>query len=204
MRSTPVADQSLEFDEATHTYRLGGAVVPSVTQIIAPLTAEALASIPRAALERKRAIGAAVHMACELDDEGSLDESTVAPEVTGYLAGWRRFKVENVVPHWTYTERLLASPKKRYAGRMDRCGILRGELATVDIKTVDKLDAAIGVQLAGYQQLIEESLGIKPTRRYAVQLRPDGTYHVAPYTSADDLPCFNALLSVHHWRKKHP
>ena len=59
--------RALTVDEASHTYRFGGALVPGVTCILRPLAN--FAGIPPDVLEAKANLGRRVHFACQLDDE---------------------------------------------------------------------------------------------------------------------------------------
>lgn len=193
---------ALSFDEESHTYKIDGKVVPSVTQIIRPLYDGAFDSIPPSVLERKRTLGQAVHLACELYDLGELDESSVDEQIAGYVDAWKRFVSEQ--PHrWNRVEERIASWRRKFAGTVDRIGEDRatGKSDLIDIKTTDMIDRAVGVQLCGYQMLAEES-GLGINRRLAVQLRPDGTYRVHTFQDPDDAACFSALLAIHHWRSK--
>jgi hypothetical protein len=195
---------SFTFDEALHEYRLDGRRLPSVTQIIAPL--KDFAGVPADVLERKRALGVAVHKACELDDLGELDDETTAPLVLGHVRGWRRFKVEHRVAV-LLNERQLYHPTLRFAGTLDRvCGLASDTTASVwllDLKTSADALPSYGVQLAGYQLLLP-TLGddCPPVpNRGALLLRDDGTYKLQQYRNPNDEACFRALLSVHHWKE---
>jgi hypothetical protein len=198
---------SLTFDDESHTYRIDGKVVPSVTQILRPLEADALARIPAEVLEWKRGLGQAVHLACQLDDEGALEESTVAMAATGYLSAWRKFRADTGF-EVVLNECPMGSRKFRFAGTVDRYGILkRGPVtgaAVIDIKTRAELPDAIGPQLVGYTRLIGENVrdaAVEP-HRIAVQLKADGTYATRVYTDPEDIACFQACLSLHHWMSK--
>lgn len=63
--------------------------------------------------------GTAVHLATELWDKGTLDESTVDPQIQGYLESWKRFRKDQ-----GYTpieiELKLYDPVYLYAGKIDR------------------------------------------------------------------------------------
>lgn len=191
----------LDFDPAAHEYRLDGALVPSVTQVIASLYDHS--AIPSWVLDRKAAIGTAVHLACELDDDGELDEESVDPVVAPYLGAWRLFRKESGA-EILLNEHQLGDPVLRYAGTCDRVIRYRGALWAVDLKTTVAMDPAIGVQLAGYARLVNQSgLVGACEKRAAVQLRNDGTYRFSPFESPDDERCFLSLLNVAHWRSKH-
>lgn len=204
----------LHFDEASHTYTLDGKVVPSVTQIIRPLEAEALASIPAGVLEWKRGLGHAVHLACQLDDEGDLDAFSIDDRILPYLMAWRAFRLDYGFKV-TMNEQALGSRKYRFAGTVDRLGVLTKPIglkrnytgpAIVDLKTRVTLPDAIGVQLAGYAKLVAEQ-GLTgpdmPPLRLAVRLCDDGQYSFRIYDDPEDHACFQACLVQHHWMEKH-
>lgn len=210
----------LHFDADSHTYTLDGRVVPSVTQLIRPLEADALARIPENTLEWKRGLGEQVHLACQLDDEGDLDEDNLDQAIYPYLWAWRNFRDDHNL-EILLNEMPLGSRRYRFAGTIDRVavlnkGLIQGTfvykgLATIDIKTRVDLPDAIGVQLAGYNRLVEEhpelaqtlahSTGQMP-HRVAVRLGPDGKYSTRVYTDTEDLACFTACLSLHNWMAK--
>src|SRR5450755_787122 len=99
---------SFTFDAEAHEYRLAGLVLPSVTQIIAPLTD--YSGIPADVMEFARARGQAVHLACELDDKKDLDESTLDPQLLGYVTAWRAF-ARDFKPRWGTIEEPIYSEK---------------------------------------------------------------------------------------------
>lgn len=196
---------TLEFDEATHIYRLNGRIVPSVTQLMDSAGLISFEGIPPAVLERKKLIGSAVHKACELDDLGVLDEATVGEVIAPYLAAYRRFKRETAfVP--MLIEARVAEPILGYAGTLDRTGIIRGEPGQIDLKTTAALSPAVGVQTAAYERALYADPsydGPRNLARHALQLRDDGTYRLETYKDPRDFSVFAALATVHHWKEKH-
>lgn len=193
----------LDFDPAKHEYRIDGKPVPSVTQVIASLYD--FSAIPRWVVERKGAIGTAVHAACEWYDEGCLDRESVDPVIEPYFEAWRRFRLESEID-LVEVEKRLACPVLRYAGTVDRIVDRGGRRWIVDLKTAAAVDPAVGVQLAGYLRLARSSglVGAEDdVGRAAVQLRNDGTYRWLPFESPDDDRTFISLLNVFHWKGKH-
>lgn len=185
----------LTFDEAAHEYRFKGVVVPSVTQILQQVTD--FSGINPDVLERKRHLGVAVHLACELDDTDDLDETALAHEISPYLTAWRRFRSEN----WGEIEMLeqrVFHPMHRYAGTLDRVMTIQGERCVVDIKTSAQLSPAVGLQLAAYDM----ALGNDKLKRFAVQLKPDGMYRLQQYKDPKDYQVFTALLTIQNWRNQ--
>lgn len=191
---------SLQFDPDSHTYWIDGAIVPSVTQILAPIRPD-FSMVPPAVLEAKRALGVAVHAACEYDDADDLDEDSLADDLRPYLSAWRKFKADTGAA-MIENERQLGHSLMRYAGTLDRVAAMRGARWLLDIKTAADPDPSFGVQLAGYEDLLKANeLAPSALRRASVHLRPDGSYRFHEFKNPNDSACFRALLSVHHWKE---
>lgn len=193
----------LTFDPAKHEYRHGGALVPSVTQILRPMMD--LDHVDADLLRRAQDFGTAVHMACELDDLGRLDESALDAELLPYLLAWRKFcRDHNCM--WQCVETRVYHPTLRYAGTLDRKGIVDGFPAIVDIKSGTALYASVGPQLAAYAQA--HAIGAKEPamagvyRRYAVRLHQDG-YELKQYTNPSDWAVFASLLTLRNFCGQH-
>lgn len=185
----------LTFDEATHTYRFGGQVVPGVTSILSPLTD--FSRVPPHVLQAASDFGKAVHLACELDDLGELDEATLDPALAPYLQAWRKFSAEHAV-EWEQIEQPIYHATLRYAGTPDRFGNVNGRPAVVDIKSTAQLYPAVGPQLAAYGNVLNPYAD-----RIAVQLKDDGTYVAKPYKDPTDWPLFASLLTLRNWCALH-
>jgi hypothetical protein len=143
---------ALTFDEASHTYRVGERVVPSVTQLLAPIKPD-FSMVPPGVLERKRQLGTDVHLACELDDDDDLGE--VDDEILPYLQAWRQFRADTGAEVLA-NERQLYHPTLMFAGTLDRMMIMPSSRETwlLDLKTSIDPHPSYGVQLAGYRLLI--------------------------------------------------
>ena len=194
----------LTFDEPSHTYRYDGIVIPSVTQIIAPLSDYSM--IDPAVLARAQALGTAVHRMTELYDKDDLDEDSLDEEFNGYLAAWKKFKQDIGFSPITI-ESKLCDKVRGFAGTSDRTGMVKNKLgksrlAVIDIKKMYILGPQIGVQLAAYQHLHTVD-GATVLDRYALGLRPDGTYRLKQYEEPSDSQEFFALLTHFNYRKKH-
>ena len=85
----------IEFEAIKHTYKLDTKPIPAVSAILEVSGIVNLSSIPKHILNAKANIGTAVHLACEYDDKGILDESSLDPYLLGYLKGWRKFKEDH-------------------------------------------------------------------------------------------------------------
>lgn len=195
----------LEFNADLHEYRFNGELVPSVTTILKPLVD--YAGVHPERLRAAAQLGSMVHLTTELYDLGQLDEDDLDPILVPYLNGWKLFRHEvGFVP--ATVEKRLYHPAG-YCGTSDRTGMVRDHMAVVDIKKMMVLGPVIGPQLAAYQQAHNlEGAGI--TKRYALGLRPDGSYRLKEYTDPSDIACFMSLLNmrraqdtIDNWRKKH-
>jgi hypothetical protein len=189
------ARDPLTFDEATHTYRLLGLVVPSVTQVLKPLSN--FEGVPTHVLEAKRDLGNRVHAACQFSDEGDLDEASIESDVQPYLDAWNRFKRETGATV-LLNEQRVAEPMLQYAGTLDRVVLLHEEKWLIDLKTCISCPIAVGPQTAAYLRALGDT---SVTHRGALRLRPDGTYRLDSLTGANDWACFMGCLALHNFLK---
>lgn len=211
------------FDEASHTYRLDGQRLPSVTEILAPIKQD-FAMVNREVLEAKRLLGTAVHLACELDDQGELDDDFTEPAVMAYVQAWRKFRADTGAAI-VMNEQRLYHPTLRFAGTLDRLAYLRmkGEEQPstwlLDIKTSADPHPSYGVQLAGYRMLLagqEEAgplsvamgeafrrIGLDHIKRATVHLDVSGHYRFHQYQDHNDEATFMACLAIHRFKEKH-
>ncbi len=183
----------IDFDEATHTYRLHGRVLPSVTTLIKPLMPDYSHADPT--------VGSAVHRYTELYDLALLSEENIPDEFRGYLAAWIGFRANREFTPVHIEERVYHSILG-YAGTIDRIGVVAdaGQPVLLDIKTGDP-DPWHGVQLAGYC-LAAKRLGLidDEIERWGVYLRADGSFEVRVYDDPRDATAFNASLVIHNWK----
>src|SRR4029450_12219741 len=200
----------LDFEPETHTYRVDGRTVPSVTQLLddAGLTVD-YAAIPRSVLQHARLRGRHVDACCDLLDEDALDWSSVHPEAVPYVEAWPRFCAdEGYEPACGQVP--LYHPRYGYAGTADSIGTLNGHWVVVERKATTKMAATYGLQTAGYARpgLWAAPVGggrLAPVAwpapaRLGVQLKRDGSYLVVPYDDAEDLAAFLGVVALYRWR----
>jgi hypothetical protein len=185
----------LEFDQPSHTYRLDGRPVPSVTQVLAPLTD--YSGVPADVLETARIRGQWVHDAIHRHCRGVLEPDALGADVRPYFDQYLRFMDESgFVP--IASEVRVASKKYGYAGTLDLMGHFKAE-TLLDIKATADLPDAVGPQTAMYAQGYAETFGRTVKRRACLHLFPD-RYRVEPLTS--DLDWTVALSCLNVWRYK--
>jgi hypothetical protein len=193
----------LTLDESTHTYRLGDRVLPSVTQITA--TIAPLFGIPREVLDAKADLGTAVHLATQFYDEGDLDADSLPEAVGPYFRAYAKF-LHDSEARWTHVERRVCHHGYGYAGTLDRVGYLPGlkgvredALCLVDLKATYRIAPIYGVQTALYAN----ALDVPVRHRFALQLKPDGTYRLQEFRDPSDLSVGLAALTLMQWRARH-
>lgn len=196
---------TLTFDEASHTYRYDGRVVPSVTQLLDKL--HDFSGVPEAILTAAKERGTYVHQMCEMFDRDELDIPRVPEQYLGYLNAWEAFTVE-YGPVWAGIEDRGYSRHFGYAGTMDRRGTLPRMFSPsvrwiLDIKTSIDAHPVWGMQTAAYRQITaEQDMQYALARRATVQLRADGRFKFNTWDDPDDWPAFQALITLSNWSHK--
>lgn len=178
--------QKFSFDEATHTYSLGGQKIPSVTEILdsCGLISEFAKS------EQKRLYGSYIHKACHLLAQKRLEWSTVDPRIIGKVLAYDRFLTDNRIdgiefetPH--YHKDYL------YGGTLD--ALVRHQTLGIflyDIKTGDPVPYH-ALQTAAYSHFFEHKI-----KRGALFLYDDEKYSLRFHDDRADWGNFLACLAV--------
>lgn len=197
-----VSDEGIEFDRERHEYRVEGAVVPSVSELIGVYgesveEGDELELKLEAAAER----GTTCHeiLARYLRDE---NESVEYPEeYEPYVEAIRLFLSEHTIRPYA-VETPVYSRKYGYAGTPDLLCEFDGTLTLIDYKFVSQIaKTRVKAQLNAYCKAYEES-GVYPEQLLAVQFLKDGTYRVYP-VKYDDEELQVALKLYELKRKKH-
>ena len=185
----------LTFDEDLHRYTFNGLHIPSVTQILKTAGLVNLDWIPVEVLEQKADLGKKVHSATELYDRNDLNFDALHPALLDYLTGWIKFRKDfNFEP--TEIEMQIVHQTYRYAGRIDRVGMMGKDLILLDIKSGTK-QKTHAIQTAGYELLYNQNKKAKELikRRFVVYLSPTG-YEVEEHKDKNDRGVFLAALSI--------
>lgn len=187
--------ETLEFEADTHTYRLAGRVLPSVTHVLRFL--DNFEQIPRHVLEAAAQFGRHVHEACHLHNLGVLDWDALDTALVPYVRAYDKFLADTgfVV---TASEERVVNATYGYAGTLDLRGRYRKRPAVVDIKSTAVLPASVGPQTAGYERCIRPRHGAH--RRYGLLLRADHTYKLTPLTKSTDWSMLVTCLNLHNWK----
>ena len=158
----------LKFDEATHTYRLHGRIVPSVTQVIS----ETIGTGWKATewyLQR----GKAIHACAEFIAKGI--DFKFDNRIAGEVAALKSFFAD-VKPEVFAIEKIVGNYVFQYAGTIDLVCKIGGRWAIVDWKHSYDINK-IGLQLGGYSQANEPRL---IDCGYGVKIDESGEYKMTP------------------------
>jgi hypothetical protein len=203
-----------QFDEATHTYRQGGIVIPGVTRVIDHAGLTSFENVRDDILERRGRLGTIVHRSCHFLDQNDLDWRTVSDEARGYVESWG-ILCEDLHVKWRLIEYqcIAEIDGMKFGMQIDREGPIGGEDSIIDIKISRQAEPWHGVQLAGYaiglpHGLISTALGrFFRRKRYIAKLNEQGKKaRLIPYEARMDLDVFRAALLISHaklrWGKK--
>lgn len=199
------------FDEAMHTYLVDGQEVPSVTEILKPLSNRSYSSVNASVLEYARNRGSAVHEALEIYDLGG--DLEVVPETAPYIQAYLEWE-QIYKPRWIGVEQIVYTDSfgavdAPYIGTLDRIGYLNdGKLSVVDIKTSNPTkEALVSVccQTAAYAEAYLDMYDPDEFYiwRYALFLKSDGTFRFqeceeyAGKYGINDRYLFEKLLQSH-------
>lgn len=201
----------IDFDEEKHEYSVGGIRIPSVSEILSPLSAERYGDLNPWMLKAAAAKGTAVHEACELIDYDCETEED--PETDGYIKAYLLFLMEHAV-EWSRIESVVGYYRNipfsetedgghgelpLYCGTIDRYGKIDGQAAVVDLKTYASLSTdaqlAASCQTALYEDAIRSEdvdADAQNIRRYILHLKKDGTYRLVDLNDWDNKHGFNS------------
>jgi hypothetical protein len=191
--------ESVKLLEDSHEYWREGRRLPSVTQVLdACGFYRYFGNGNDDALDR----GTVVHQCCELLDLGRLDESTVEPELAGYLDAYREAKRELGLEFLAIEAPLSGTG---YAGTPDRIGARRdsNRIVIMDIKTTEGEPLAHWrLQTAAYADMFQQARDIE---RLAIALDSSGRFRATATSTrqnCDDIRAWTSCLSLYSWRER--
>lgn len=159
----------LHLDEETHTYRLDGHPLPSPSSVFQDL---GLVD-SRWYKTEDRARGRAVHAGLNYALKGTLDWSTLHPDLHGYVRSGLLW-IERCRPVVRRMETSLYHPIHRFAGTFDVEWELDGWFWIVDFKS-GKAPRVTKYQTAAYAMMASNPGTTRPHKRAALELQEDGS-----------------------------
>jgi hypothetical protein len=191
-----MTDVEILFRERDHTYWREDRRIPGVSDILA-FSGDSPDEIVYASDPEAARRGTLVHRMTEAIDRG---ESVVAEDwLEGYVDAYRRFLME-IRPVWHGAEVRRWHPVYRFAGTLDRVGLIGARPVILDIKTGKSSAPWHGRQLAAYE-LLWRLTNPLPRERVNLHLLKDGTWRLAPKTDPSDHDRFRQMLN--RWRRDH-
>lgn len=196
----------LQFNEEAHKYTLDGKELPSVTQALHHITAQAYAHVDPEVLRRASELGTAAHKMIELDCRGDLDEESLPEALAPSFESWRNFlKLSGFII--LASEQRVLSMRYLYAGTLDLFGMLNDRFCIIDAKRTAAVPRSAGPQTAGYEIAFRESEVAKqfdialttPIDRYALHLKANGKWALVPFTDKNDSRVFLSALTSYNW-----
>lgn len=167
---------NLEFSEKKHEYLLNKKKIPSVTQILAPISKVLYENIEIATLRNKAKIGSKVHKLIELYSKYGLMPSKDEDElVLAYFNQYLEFNksIESIIFENEF-KGFYSNDKMVFAGTIDNIRMIGNSLVLIDYKTVaNPNETILALQLYGYKLIAEQTLGIVINEFKGLCLRKD-------------------------------
>lgn len=165
--------EELTFDDAIHRYRLNGVMVPSVTQLMEPLSATEYGTVSERVLKQAAERGTSVHNS--IKDFIRYGINTVNEDFAGYMDAFETWW-DKAKPEAIGTEVRIYHKIMRYAGTLDLIAMIDGKVTLVDYKTTSRvISKNCRVQLEGYS-LALASHGIEVEQKAILHLTKDGAF----------------------------
>lgn len=191
----------LVFNEDNHTYELDGRLLPSVTQIVAPLGEDYdepndyLETVFDLAADR----GSALHAYIEWKLHGGTRDEFEMPSIyDGYADAVDLFFSDHELDPYLIETPLTDGES---AGTVDYLGEFDGKTALLDWKFVSVLaKSKVGAQLGGYNRFCE-CTGIFPDVLAAVQFLSNGKYRIYIADPVFGEEAFKLCMEL--WRTKY-
>lgn len=167
----------LNFDESIHIYTRNGVRLPSVTQLMSPLSQLIYGGVPTQAMAEAANRGSRAHEQVEHIVKYGIVETD--PDTEGYVQAFNVFQNDKK-PTWAGSEYRTYHKNLLYAGTLDLIGHVTPDdghgFDVVDLKTTSRLyPTMLSVQLGAYAEALK-SHGLKIRHVYGLQLRKDGGY----------------------------
>lgn len=182
----------LQFFDKGHVYMMDGERLPCVSDLCRFLHREIYKDAPLWQMEAAADRGTKVHAATEALDRTGRAE--IEDEYLPYLQAYALFRKEHDV-QWELIEYPDYHPVHRYAGTIDRYGMVDGFRTLLDIKTTYRVYKPLCSASLNLYRLMLEARG-KPVERLVIlHLKKDGTYKSIKFAADDSVPM--ALITLH-------
>ena len=182
----------LQFFDRGHIYMLDGQRLPCVSDLCRFLHREIYKDAPLWQMEAAADRGTKVHAATEALDKTGWAE--IEDEYLPYLQAYAAFRREHDV-QWELIEHPDYHPAHRYAGTIDRYGMVDGFKTLLDIKTTYRVYKPLCSASLNLYRMMLEARGKTVERLLILHLRKDGSYKLLRFDADDSVPM--ALITLH-------
>lgn len=202
----------LEFDIDAHRYTLGGAVLPSCTQVLTAMGATpGFNFLSDDELDFYRSRGHAVHSAVEYSVKGTLDRRTLVEEVRPYLRGWEEaVDVLGIKPlklnGEPFVEIPLCHPAFRYGVKPDVVAYVEmfKDTGPIEVKATSAHAPATAIQLGAQTIAVRHVMPKIGKLRIGLRLLPkEPFYDFRVYNDPTDEAVWLSLLNSFNWLTRH-
>lgn len=139
-------------DNLNHKEECGGIV--SATEFAEHFGLTDFSMVKESVLDAAQEFGDAVHLLFSYSAENRLKVETVDALLVPYLEGFKKIIADNQIK-FLETE-IRHTSRLGFTGRPDIVCMKKNELTIIDTKTPKKVSKSCGIQLAGYEILINE------------------------------------------------
>lgn len=189
--SFSTADE-ITFDRENHMYRVSGIPIPSVTQLMQPLTQTKYSTVNDLVLQMAADRGTEVHTAIEFFLKYGIAE--ISERGRAYLDAFMAW-YNDYNPQIISSERMTYHRTMLYAGTVDLLASVAGKQTLIDYKTTAVIhDSLTTVQLEAYQRALA-SEGVQVDQKAILQLKQDGTYSFKVY-QANDMEAWKTFCAL--------
>lgn len=188
---------TLKFFDKGHIYILDGEKLPCVSDLCRFLHREIYSDAPLWQMEAAADRGTKVHAATEALDRTGRAE--IDGEYLPYLQAYAVFRREHDVS-WELIEHADYHPAHRFAGTIDRYGMVDGYRTLLDIKTTYKVYKSLCSASLNLYRMILEARQKQVERLMILHLKKDGTYKLIPID--EDEPLALSLITIHNALRK--
>lgn len=175
------------YNEETRIHTLGKQIIPSVTQVLAPMYD--YSKVPAKTLSYKRDLGIAFHSAISLYLQNDLDDSSVDPQLVrpmlAFRVWWERENQEKNYKGGLITETPNYHEKLKYCGKPDM--VVTSTIYDWKLRPYNKLTDPL--QMAAYKEL-----NTNVTDLIIVCFDLDGNYKVHRAFNTQAWPVFRKML----------
>lgn len=182
----------LQFFDRGHIYMLDGQRLPCVSDLCRFLHREIYKDAPLWQMEAAADRGTKVHAATESLDKTGWAE--IEDEYLPYLQAYAAFRREHDV-QWELIEHPDYHPAHRYAGTIDRYGMVDGFKTLLDIKTTYRVYKPLCSASLNLYRMMLEARGKTVERLLILHLRKDGSYKLLRFDADDSVPM--ALITLY-------